>query len=308
MSRIHLGINTCFAVKRWPEPEQWVQIVKDELGLDCCQFSFDLIDPLFDEEAVQAYVDETRRVASARGLQIHSTFTGLAAYSWSLLLHPDARSRLAALRWYKRAIDVSARLGAWGTGGHIGAFSARDFANTARKSALLTELQEHLSTIAHYASQRGLRFLLFENMAVEREWGHTLDEAQWFAQLDTAVPLVLCFDIGHVLRANNLSAGHQNWFAASWRQTPIIHLQQSDLLSDHHWPFTEEYNKQGVIKASDILQATAHWQEREDLYLFLEPIHPFEAADRLVLNELRDSVTYWRRALTDQHPGKSLNL
>src|SRR5579875_1460262 len=161
MSRIHLGINTCFAVKRWPEPEQWVQIVKDELGLDCCQFSFDLIDPLFDEEAVQAYVDETRRVASARGLQIHSTFTGLAAYSWSLLLHPDARSRLAALRWYKRAIDVSARLGAWGTGGHIGAFSARDFANTARKSARLTELQEHLSTIAHYASQRGLRFLLF---------------------------------------------------------------------------------------------------------------------------------------------------
>ncbi|HZU68330.1 MAG TPA: TIM barrel protein [Ktedonobacteraceae bacterium] len=305
MSRIHLGINTCFAVKRWPEPEQWVRIVHDELGLDCCQFSFDLIDPLFDEEAVQAYADETREVASARGLQIHSTFTGLAAYSWSQLLHPDARLRLAALRWYKRAIEVTARLGAWGTGGHIGAFSVRDFSHTERKSALLTELQEHLSTLSDYASQHGLRFLLFENMAAEREWGHTLDEAQWLDQLDTAVPLVLCFDVGHVLRTNTLSATYQNWFAASWRQIPIIHLQQSDLLNDHHWPFTEAYNKQGVIEAGDILQAIAHWQRHEDLYLFLEPIHPFEAPDTLVLDELRASVTYWRRFLVQQSPGAS---
>ena len=28
MSRLHLGINTCFAVKRWPEPQQWVRIIK----------------------------------------------------------------------------------------------------------------------------------------------------------------------------------------------------------------------------------------------------------------------------------------
>ncbi|HCJ35672.1 MAG TPA: xylose isomerase, partial [Ktedonobacter sp.] len=39
MARLHLGINTCFAVKRWPEPQQWLSIVKEELGLDCCQFS-----------------------------------------------------------------------------------------------------------------------------------------------------------------------------------------------------------------------------------------------------------------------------
>ena len=54
MSRLHLGINTCFAVKRWPEPEQWVRIVKHELGLDCCQFSFDLVDPLLDESTTRS--------------------------------------------------------------------------------------------------------------------------------------------------------------------------------------------------------------------------------------------------------------
>jgi hypothetical protein len=29
MPHLHLGINTCFAVKRWPGPEQWLTIVKN---------------------------------------------------------------------------------------------------------------------------------------------------------------------------------------------------------------------------------------------------------------------------------------
>ena len=37
--RIQLGINTCFAVKRWPLPEDWAPIVRDELGLQLVQHS-----------------------------------------------------------------------------------------------------------------------------------------------------------------------------------------------------------------------------------------------------------------------------
>ena len=81
--RIHLGINTCFAVKRWPEPEQWIRLITHDLGLDCCQFSFDLVDPLLDADATRAYAEETRQRAANAGLHIHSSFTGLAAYSWS---------------------------------------------------------------------------------------------------------------------------------------------------------------------------------------------------------------------------------
>jgi len=28
LSSYRLGINTCFAVKRWPEPERWAEIVR----------------------------------------------------------------------------------------------------------------------------------------------------------------------------------------------------------------------------------------------------------------------------------------
>jgi hypothetical protein len=44
MTSYRLGINTCFAVKRWPQPERWARLVRDELRLDLVQHSLDLVD------------------------------------------------------------------------------------------------------------------------------------------------------------------------------------------------------------------------------------------------------------------------
>jgi sugar phosphate isomerase/epimerase len=304
MSHLHLGINVCFAVKRWPEPEQWIRIVKDKLGLDCCQFSLDLVDPLLGESATMAYADAVRELAIAHKLFIHSAFTGLAAYSWSQLLHPHVSMREAATRWYERAIDFTARLGANGMGGHIGAFSVQDDMNQERKEILLYELQERLIALSHYAAHQGLSHLLFENMAVTREWGFSIEEAEWITNLDTGagVPLVLCLDVGHpcALHTGTASDNYLAWFARPWKHPPIIHLQQTDRTGDHHWPFTSKYNAQGLIRAESILQSIELWLKDEDVFLFLEPIHPFEADDNLVLDELSESVEYWRDALAKQ--------
>jgi D-erythrulose 1-phosphate 3-epimerase len=299
--RLHLGINTCFAVKRWPEPEQWLDIVKNELGLPCCQFSLDLVDPMFDEAATAAYAERVRAYAAANQVLIHSTFTGLAAYSWSLLLHPDEQMRVAAMHWYERAIDFTARLGASGMGGHLGAFSAQDASNPTRKQALIHDMLERLHLLSRYAADRGLQFLLFENMAVTREWGHTIEEAQELISLtkDNRVPLVLCLDIGHpcALHTGTSSDDYLAWFTQTWTPTPIVHLQQTDTTGDHHWPFTQAYNAMGVVQAEKVVSAVRSWSSASDVYLFLEPIHPFEVADATVLNELRQSVAYWQEAL-----------
>jgi len=107
-----LGINTCFAVKRWPQPERWATLVRGELGLDLVQHSLDLVD--LDTPPDQA-IDEAERLRAAcdaAGLTLHSTFTGLAAYSSNLLLHPDPAARERARAWYRRAIDFTAAAGA----------------------------------------------------------------------------------------------------------------------------------------------------------------------------------------------------
>jgi D-erythrulose 1-phosphate 3-epimerase len=301
MPDLHLGINTCFAVKRWPEPEQWLTIVKEELGLNCCQFSLDLVDPLLDESATTAYANTVRAYAGAHDILLHSTFTGLAAYSWSQLLHPVEAMREAAMQWYERAINFTARLGALGTGGHIGALSVQDAMNEDRKRELISEMRERLASLSRYAAEKGLQFLLFENMAVSREWGHSIEEAQSLANLvaQGGVPLVLCLDVGHpcALHTGTVSDYYLAWFAQSWPHTPVVHLQQTDRTGDHHWPFTQAYNDQGIVRADSVLNTVRHWPDESDVYLFLEPIHAFEADDDVVLHDLRQSVQYWREAM-----------
>jgi D-erythrulose 1-phosphate 3-epimerase len=301
---IHLGINTCFAVKRWPEPEQWTHIIREELHLDHCQFSLDLVESLLDDEASSAaYADHTRDCATGADLHIHSTFTGLAAYSWSQLLHPIAAMRAAAVRWYERVIDFSSRLGAQGTGGHLGALSVLDASEKALREARQADMMEHLRHLLQYAGSHGLSFFLFENMAVPREIGHSIAEAHALAELDPppgGVPLILCLDIGHpcALHTGTSSDDYRAWLAESWPTTPpVVHLQQTDRTGDHHWPFTAKYNSQGVIRAEAVVEAIQRWPDDAPVYLFLEPIHPFEADDALVLDELKESVRYWREAL-----------
>src|SRR5579885_2401076 len=118
MSQLHLGINVCFAVKRWPEPDQWVRIVKNELGLDSCQFSFDLLDPLLDETAVMAYADEVRacahlvRVSHHGGLveqrieQVKAELTGVEAKLVFDDTYPLVRLRPA----FDREADVDSQV------------------------------------------------------------------------------------------------------------------------------------------------------------------------------------------------------
>ena len=187
-------------------------------------------------------------------------------------------------------------------GGHIGAFSVQDAMHEQRKQMLMQELQERLSALSHYAADKGLSHLLFENMAVTRECGHSIEEAQWLTNLNTngGAPLVLCLDVGHpcALHTGTASDDYLAWFAVPWPHLPVVHLQQTDNTGDHHWPFTRDYNAQGMIRAEYIIEAIQPWLMIGDVYLFLEPIHPFEAEDNMVLDELRESVEYWREALS----------
>src|SRR5215468_10752675 len=102
--RARLGINTCFAVKRWPRPQDWAPIVRDQLGLEGVELSLDLVEDVDNTPSRQESVKQTRSVLNDYGLRAETVFTGLAAYSSSLLMHPDAGRRLAAAEWYRGVI------------------------------------------------------------------------------------------------------------------------------------------------------------------------------------------------------------
>jgi hypothetical protein len=43
--QLKLGMNTGFAINRFPEPEDWMGVTVDELGLNTIQLTADILTP-----------------------------------------------------------------------------------------------------------------------------------------------------------------------------------------------------------------------------------------------------------------------
>jgi D-erythrulose 1-phosphate 3-epimerase len=299
--RVVLGINNCFAVKRWPRPDEWAQIVSEELGLEVVQHSLDLADLDLDLEAEAQAVHDA---CGLNGVGIHSVFTGLVAYSANLMLAPEPAERERGETYWAAAIRFAAKLGAKGVGGHVGSLSRHDADNPARRDAVWAELRQRLARLSELARKHELDALLVENMACDREPSRMSDMRSLMSSAnDSRAAITLCLDVGHqcVPGTDGDEADPYAWLATLGRHASVIHLQQTDAEADHHWPFTSQYNQRGRIRAPLVLEALAA-SGTEQATLILEVIPAFEADDARVLDELRQSASYWKQAVGEFEP------
>jgi sugar phosphate isomerase/epimerase len=298
MPTVTFGTSTCFAVKRWPEPDEWARIVADA-GLEHVQFSFDLVDPGL-AGSTDAY-REIRGTAERHGVRIASAFTGFVAYAQSLLAHPDARLRDAAEEWYRAAIAATAALGARAVGGHIGAMSVREHGDPAARAAAIGRTKEAIVRLSECAAHHGLEALLWEIMPVAREYPSTFDEVdELLADVRdrAAVPVRLCLDVGHACLHDGAARERDPyaWIERFGHEAWTIHLQQTDGVLDRHWPFAPRFNQQGIIEPGRIADLVRALPQAE-VELMFEPVHAFEAPDEQVVEDLRASVEHWTGAV-----------
>lgn len=297
---VALGINTCFAVKRWTRPDEILHIVSDQLGLQMCQLSVDTL-PLADPRSAEArtYVRQFAQAAEAAGVEVHSIFTGLAAYSTNLLLSEDVAARDAAEGWYASLIELGGIAGARAVGGHIGALTIATASEPAHRERALDELRERMLRLSERAEAEGLSTLLFENMAVEREPGSLLEDAvEWEASLATAsVPWQLCLDVGHpvAMAPSDDDDALAPWFATRWTTNPMLQLQNSRPGADMHAGFDEADPMSGVNPARVAAAlADAGWSESP---LLIEVMPAHELRDDAVVPMLRRTVDVWAKVL-----------
>jgi hypothetical protein len=296
--RLRLGINTCFAVKRWPRPADWAPIVADRFKLRLVEHSFDLVDLTAGaaESEAQALLD----AASTHGLTLNSTFTGLAAYSSNMLLGIEPSGRAAAAAWFRTAIAFTGSLGATATGGHVGAFSVPDWRSDSRRTERWGELRTVLLELTEDAHDHGLKALMVENLAAAREPSTMAMIRELLTDGDaTHVPIRLALDLGHmcVTSTSGEDRDPYAWLGQLGASAFEIQLQQSDESGDHHWPFTPEFNRAGRIDADRVIDALGE-SGAQELALILEVIPPFEQDDDAVLDGLAASVDYWSEALS----------
>ena len=298
MAEIKLGINNCFAVKRWPESEEWCRIIKEELDLTYVQFTFDLVDPFINKPARPQVSQDIARMIKEFGLTIYTTFTGLSFYSFNQLLHPDIRIREQALHFCEEAVLMTSELGVKATGGPLGSLSLKDFNSSQRREYLTNYLIESLQHLADLASSLGQKFLLWEPTPLSRELTETIEKARGFYERvnkGAKIPTLFCLDVGHqcVRGASDKDKDPYTWLKEFAPVSPVVHIQQTDGVLDRHWPFILEYNRQGIIEPKKVIQAINESGANE-VILMLEVVHAFEEDENKVLSDIKESVSYWK--------------
>lgn len=112
--RIYLGIDNCFAIKRWTEPEEWGRVVKD-LGLKYVEAVPDLeCEPMLTPDDYRKdWIDKANAMRDKLGVQIVMFYSNDSTYDSIGFSHPDARVRNYFVdQWFGRFTDLAAAVGA----------------------------------------------------------------------------------------------------------------------------------------------------------------------------------------------------
>jgi sugar phosphate isomerase/epimerase len=295
---VTLGINLGFAFKRWPEPERWASIVRDELGLEMVQFTFDLLDPWWPERERRALAEKVRRAVDDHRLTMHSAQLGLAWYTYNGLLHPDPAGRAVAKEWWRRAAQTAAEIGAPAMGGPLGALSVAQAAEHSSWDSRYAALLDDVVAASEAAAEVGLRALLVEPTPLPRELPHSIEQARQLAddlQGRLAVPIRWVIDVGHALYhpLYGEQIDLESWLGPLRDDIGLIHLQNHDFQSDSHWGWPDERGQYDVAAFAQTLRQAG----LDEVPVAIELFFPFEMSDDAVLATVRNTVRHCREAI-----------
>jgi len=302
MTKIHLGMNCNFAVNRFTEPEVWTEIVGKDLGLRYVQFVSDLIEPSLPSSIQEKICKNTVEACKKYGIDVYATFGGHLAHR-HLLGHPNDDIAREGERWMRSLIDQASMLGARGTGTCFAIMTARDSVDHGRREYILGRAIEAYRRLSIHAKKRNLEYLMFEPTSVPRESACTIEETKNILKecVNMEVPMRLCLDVGHgfVNSGNPGDGDPYRWIREFGSRTAVIHIQQTDKQASQHWPFTGVYNRKGAIRGEKVIEAIEKSGANEVLCAFETNHKAFYPMEDRVIDDLRESVAYWRRYIQE---------
>jgi len=296
---LKLGINTGFATNRYPEPEVWTKIVGEILGLRYVQFVADLLNPWFPDFIIKDQVRRIRKCAEKYRINIDTTF--LSAFTRvNQVLHPDPGIREVWVGYLKKFFRISRELGARGSGGHFGIFSVSDYNNPVRRRFIMKEGIRNWQRLSDYGKKIGFEFLIFEPMSIPRECAETIAKTKKLLKevnSNASIPILLCLDVDHgdLQSKNPDDTNPYAWIRELAPVSPVIHIKQSMKDKSGHWPFAEDYNRRGIIRPQKVIRAIEESGAKDVVLTFefsFRERYPYEYR---VLDDLKESVAYWRR-------------
>ena len=292
-----LGTNLGFAVNRYIEPEVWAKIVREDLGLSSVQFVADLLNPFLPSDYVESQITRIKNSTEQYDITVDSIFT--SAYTRvNHLMHPDEEARKIWLEWFKKLLTVGSRLGCTSGGSHFGILTFDTFNNN--YDFMVEKAVKGWQELSRYAEDLGYECLIFEPMSVPREMACTVGESIKLMDMvnaDCGVPMKICLDVGHAPHPDERDP--YPWIEKLGAVSPIIHIQQTILNKSNHSPFTEEFNKTGLITGEKVMAALDKSGCKETIFMFEIGHREHWDTDNIIIADLAESVKYWRQWVTD---------
>ena len=294
-----LGTNLGFAANKYIEPEVWTKIVAEELGLHYVQFIADLINPFWPEEYIDDQIKRVQQATAEYDIHVESMFTS-SFTRVNHLMNPDETARKIWLDWFKRFLDIGAKFGAKNSGSHFGILTFHDYDQEKRREFIIEEAVKAWQDLTFYARDLGYECLIFEPMSVPREMATTV--ADTISLLDRVnancgVPMRLCLDVGHAPHPSERDP--YPWLEKLAQLSPIIHLQQTVLHKSNHAPFTEDANRDGIIKGEKVMEAVKKSGCTDAFFAFEISHREHSDTEFRIIDDLRESVRYWRQFIQE---------
>ena len=294
-----LGINLGFAINKYIEPEVWTRVVRKDLDLSYVQLVADIINPFWPADYVRDLVRRTKNSAKEYNIVIESIFTSTFTRV-NHVLNPDAQARKIWLDWFKKFLDIGAELGAKNAGSHFGIMTFDTYDNPDKRKFILEEGIKAWQDLTFYARDKGYECLIFEPMSVPREMANTIEETKELLDAVNArcgVPFKVNLDVGHAPHPDQRDP--YPWIEQLAAVSPVIHLQQTVLHKSNHWPFTDEYNKTGIIQRDKMMAAVKKAGCTDALFAFEISHREHWDSEFKILEELRKSAEYFRPVITE---------
>jgi sugar phosphate isomerase/epimerase len=254
-----LSANTNPLVNRFAEPEDVIAVLADDIGIGHIQLVHEFISPSWQAATVKRLTDRMAKACAARRAKITSIMTGPYG-RLNHLLHPAAEMRAYYVKWFKGMADMAGDLGTPAVGTQFGIFTYRDYDSAKRRAERMQIAIDCWCEVATHAKARGLTWLFWEPMSVDRELGHTLKSTQdlqdWIDTGNLPIPLKPVVDIDHgdVTSQDPRDVDPYAWARDFATQLPIIHIKQSTMNKGGRWPFTAQYNEHGRITPEKLLE------------------------------------------------------
>ena len=226
--RIYLGIDNCFASKRWIRPGEWMKLIRS-LGLKYVEVSADTeCDPLYmGQSFTQDWIEEVRRESRNYGIVIKNVYSGHGTYATSGLTHYDRRV-ICRFRdeWMKRQIDTGNALNA-GFGFFAHGFEELLLQDAELYAGKLDEMYDTLAELAAYAAQTGMRYIGLEQMYSPHQPPWRIRDAEQLLRevyARSGSPFYITIDLGHM--------NGQQYFA----RPDAAHIQRAILAAQNGCP------------------------------------------------------------------------